>query len=103
MKGTAEISFDCVLDEDEVSTHFEGCYRRPGDIDWLVFYVTNQPDGLELGVLPDATFSSGIRGLMILCPSDRKLSKAGVKQMIADAIGEEEWIEVRGPDSLFLK
>jgi hypothetical protein len=99
MKG--EISFDLIMDESTDNSVFEGCYRVLPE-DWKVFYFTKWWQGTP-GIIKDATFSSGIKGVNVNYGKDEVLNKQSIKKVLSEVLGVSEWEEVRGPDSLQLK
>ena len=99
MRG--EISFDIVIPEDADIDDLEGCYRLDGG-HWTVFYFTRRWDG-QPGIVKNAIFNSGVRGVNANYPKDKILNKILVKEILSGALGVGEWREVIGPDSLTLK
>ena len=93
-----EISFDTGLGEDEVIV--EGSYRVPGRL-WQIFLfrkesVTELRHRFEI-------WESGITGIHFEVPGDAVLDRDFVLRAFADVFGTEDWVEVRGPDSLIMK
>jgi hypothetical protein len=106
-----EITFDTVVPE-EGFANVEGCYRVNGG-NWYVYYLTNWRHAalwrhatLRTG-LPmierNAIFQSGISGVSGAVPESWILNKKTIKEILAEAVGVDGWIEVCGPDSLLLK
>jgi hypothetical protein len=98
---TAEVTFDLIMTED--MPFVEGCYRLPGGA-WEVFMFTHLSNGPRgVGVWKDLIWASGVKGLNAVMPSDTKLNKATVFEVLSQALGVAEWSEVRGPDSIMLR
>lgn len=95
----AEISFDCFYGDD--CNHIEGCYHLPGE-EWQVFYFTRDYQG-PAGILINAVWRSGIRGVNVKHPKSEKLNIEVVKQVLARELAVSGWTEIRGPDSLQMK
>jgi hypothetical protein len=87
--------------DDEDADDFEGCYRVPPG-DWKVFYFTRAWEHSP-GVFPNATFSSGIKGVGVNYPKDKELTRMVVRNTLSELLGVTEWEVVAGPDSLRLK
>jgi len=95
-----ELSYDIVMEPDPPEW-VEGSFRAPG-----------HPWG-TLVVKKDATLSdveirhfkwpNGVMGLDIRVPRAMTLTKERVKKLLAQALGEPDWSEVRGPDSMLLR
>jgi hypothetical protein len=98
-----EITFDIFIDEDTPHDVFEGCYRVPPN-DWKVFYFTKWwQDDSGPEIIKDAVFSSGVLGINVKYAKDQILNKLAVKRVLSEALGVQNWVEVKGPDSLRLK
>lgn len=95
----AEISYDLVM-EDEMS-FAEGAFRLPGG-EWQVF-IFSRLDATERPTWRYDQWESGVRGIVIAFPNERVLNKASVTEVLTDATGATEWVEVRGPDSMQLR
>jgi hypothetical protein len=95
----AEISYDLVMD-DEMS-FAEGAFRLPGG-EWQVF-IFSRLNATERPVWRNDQWESGVRGIVVAFPNERALNKAAVMEVLTDATGATEWIEVRGPDSMQLR
>ncbi len=98
-----EISFDTGLGED--MSNVEGSYRVPGKF-WQVFSFTKSD--AEGRPVPELChhfdeWQSGITGIEFHVPEGDVLDREYVFRAFASAFGTDEWVEVRGPDSLFLK
>ena len=80
----------------------EGCYKLDGG-PWQVFIFAppGQRDTLE--VRTNLTWSSGVTGLNACVPTDVKLNKSNVLEVLSDPLGVTEWVEVRGPDSIVIR
>jgi hypothetical protein len=101
----AEISFDTSVSEDG-QRHIEGCYRMAGR-DWQIFYFTSWWQGRPWQgaprIIQNQVWQSGITGVEVRCQDDLIVNKTFVKNVLSDALGVTEWLEVVGPDSLQLK
>lgn len=98
-----EISFDTGLEPDERIV--EGSYRVPGEF-WQVFlFQKERVPGISMTELRHqfGEWPSGITGIEFDVPSDAVLDKAYIFRAFASIFGTDEWVEVRGPDSLLLK
>jgi hypothetical protein len=93
-----ELSFDTVLGRD--ADVVEGSYRVPGRL-WEIFLFEKKD-------VPEprhhvSTWPSGITGLEFVLPKRAVLDRQAVLRGMAEAFGTQDWVEVRGPDSLLLK
>jgi hypothetical protein len=96
-----EISFDLVMEDD--MAFVEGCYRLQGG-KWHVFMIRHSRGGTErVGVKKDLVWKSGVTGINMIVPDEKKINKAVVIDALSDALGVTEWIEVKGPDSMNLR
>ena len=93
-----EISFDTGLGEDE--TIVEGSYRVPGKL-WQIFLFRKE-SVTELhhrfGEWP-----SGITGIEFDVPGEVVLDRDYMLRAFSTVFETEDWVEVRGPDSLLMK
>jgi hypothetical protein len=96
----AEITFDLVMEED--MSFVEGCYKLDGG-PWQVFIFASPGRRDIVEVRTNLTWSSGVTGLNAFVPKDVKLNKSTVLEVLSDALGVTEWVEVRGPDSIVLR
>lgn len=94
----AEISYDLVM-EDEMS-FVEGTYRLPGH-EWQVLIFSRGP--VASPDIESATWASGVTGVSVKFPEDAPLNQSVVEQLPGDRFGVDEWIEVRGPDSIQIR
>lgn len=94
----AEISYDLVMEDD--MAFVEGTYRLPNGR-WQVF-IFSRGEVLEPQTEP-GTWDGGITGVFVRFPQAGKLAKKNVEQVLGQALGIEEWVEVRGPDSMRLR
>ena len=99
--GTAfEFSHDLQPKEDGSFSFVEGTYRLPAKF-WqvMVFSKWDVPTLLHRMT----TWDSGITGIVFYVPLDVRLDKAFVERAMSEAFAVEQWIEVRGPDSMILR
>lgn len=96
----AEITFDLVMEED--MSFVEGCYKLDGGT-WQVFTFPSPGRRDTLEVRTNLTWASGVTGLNAFVPKHVKLNKTTVLEVLSDALGVTEWVEVRGPDSMVLR
>jgi hypothetical protein len=104
-KMLGEITFDIVVPTEGVN-NVEGCYRINGG-NWQVYYLTNwrhraSPTSAAI-IESNALFQSGISGVSGVVPGDWTLNKRRIKEILAEAVGVDGWIEVTGPNSQILK
>jgi hypothetical protein len=98
-----EISFDTGLEAD--NGIIEGSYRVPGQF-WQVFLLRKESTPGEsapelrhhFGVWP-----SGITGIEFDVPGDAVLDREYLLRAFASIFGTDDWVEVRGPDSLLMR
>ena len=98
-----EISFDTGLEDDNPIV--EGSYRVPGKF-WQIFLFEKADDrGEPVAELRHefGTWRSGITGISFLAPEGDVVDKAYILRAFASVFGTDEWVVVRGPDSLLLK
>jgi hypothetical protein len=98
-----EISFDTGLQADERVV--EGSYRVPGEF-WQVFIFDKETVRGES--IPElrhrfGEWASGITGVAFDVPREATLDKDYVFRAFSTVFGTEDWVEVRGPDSLLMK
>jgi hypothetical protein len=86
--------------DDELS-FAEGAFRLPCG-EWQVF-IFSRPNATERPAWRHDQRESGVRGIVVAFPNGRVLNKAAVTEVLTDATGATEWIEVRGPDSMQLR
>jgi hypothetical protein len=96
----AEISYDLIMEED--MSFVEGCYRLEGG-EWEVFTITHSRNGRPPGVWKNLTWASGVKGMNAVVLETTKLNKLSVLNVLSDALGVSEWLEVHGPDSIVLR
>ena len=94
----AEISYDLLMNDD--MAFVEGTLRLSGDR-WQVFIFSRFP--VEKAEITLALWGSGVSGISVRFPVSQKLNKTVVEQVLSEALGVTEWIEVRGPDSMQLR
>ena len=107
MKFKGEVTFDVLDNDEDDNDSLEGCYRL-GSGDWKIFYFSHRKNGelwrAEPYVRSDVTWPSGIKGIDVVYPTDRPLNKRTVKKLLSDILEKDvEWVEIHGPDSLYLK
>jgi hypothetical protein len=93
-----EISFDTGLGEDE--SLIEGSYRVPGKL-WQIFLFRKE-SVTKLRHRFDV-WESGITGIHFEVPREAVLDRDYVLRAFANIFGTDDWVEVRGPDSLLMK
>jgi hypothetical protein len=60
--------------------------------------------GVEnVGVKQNMIWKSGVGGLYIILPDNVKIDKSVIPQEMTKALGVNEWAEIRGPDTMFLR
>jgi hypothetical protein len=96
---TAEISFDLRMEEE--MSFVEGTYRLPKG-DWQVFVFSRRPI-LQPMVNIHAIWESGVTGISVQYPKDKRLNKSVVMEVLANSLGITEWQETHGPDSMALR
>jgi hypothetical protein len=97
----AEISYDLKMQDD--MSFVEGTYRLPGsDLQVFIFLGGKQRNVPETEVLPQV-WDSGVTGVAIRFPRERRLNMAVVEEVLSAAFGVKEWVRVRGPDSMNLR
>jgi hypothetical protein len=98
-----EISFDTGLEADNCIV--EGSYRIPGRF-WQVFlFQKERRPGESVPELGHqfGTWESGITGIEFDVPREDVLDRAYMLRAFASVFGTDDWVEVRGPDSLLMK
>ena len=50
-----------------------------------------------------AKWASGVTGIHVRFPKSETLNKKSVMRVLSEALGETEWQEVRGPNSMTLR
>jgi hypothetical protein len=98
-----EISFDTGLDDDDLVV--EGSFRVRGEF-WQVFvFEKKKVRGESISELRHrfVDWESGISGVVFDVPSETTLDKHYIIRAFAIVFGTDDWVEVRGPDSLLLK
>ena len=96
-----EISFDIIIDSEKDRDVLEGCYKI-GENGWRIFYFTRWWQD-EPSDIVDAVWGSGVSGVNVKHPKGQVLNKNVVKEKLSKLFDIDEWIEVKGPDSLALK
>src|SRR5689334_1620309 len=94
----AEISYDLVMDDD--MPFVEGTYRLPG-VDWQVVIVSRR-DVPEPQVVQQE-WESGVPGVFVQFPQGHRLNCDSLERVLSIALGVDEWVRVRGPDSMNLR
>jgi hypothetical protein len=87
-----EISFDLVM-EDEMD-FIEGTYRLR-HTEWQVF-IFSRYDGIHVE-------SSCGNGVVFHIPRNMKLNREVAKQLLGERLYVDNWLEIRGPDSMRLR
>ena len=96
-----EVSFDLVMEEDMPLG--EGCYRL-SDGNWHVFMVRHSRAGTEqVGIYRNLAWKTGVTGLNVVVSDEERINKGAVLNLLSDALGGVEWLEVKGPDSIQLR
>jgi hypothetical protein len=98
-----EISFDTGLEAD--NRIVEGSYRVPGRF-WQAFLFRKEgTPGESVSELRHdfRTWQSGITGIEFDVPRDAILDREYLRRAFASVFGTDDWVEVRGPDSLLMK
>ncbi len=98
-----EISFDTGLGDD--MTTVEGSYRIPGEF-WQIFlFMKSDPRGRPVAELRHhfGTWPSGMTGIEFSVPEEDLLDRDYVLRAFARVFGTEDWVVVRGPDSVLMK
>ena len=93
-----EISYDLVMEPD--MGFVEGTYRLPGGL-WQVFVFSRRD--LPSPWVDNASWASGVTGLQVLYPTAAVLNRTTVERLLSDALGVQQWQQVRGPDSMQLR
>ena len=96
--SSSEISYDLVM-EDEMP-FVEGTYRLP-DAEWKVFVFTRSE--VADPIVTATTWHSGVTGLHIVFPTNRRLNQATVEQLLSTYLNVNSWRVVHGPDSIVLR
>ena len=94
----AEISFDLIMNDD--MRFVEGTYRLAGEDCWRVF-VSLRRDIPEPYLLP-VTWNL-VSGLNIIVPNSTVLNAAFIQRIMGEYYNVDQWIVVRGPDSMALR
>lgn len=99
-----EISFDTVVEED--NDYIEGCYRLPGEFWQVVAFskkdvpaIVCRPSRWERPTPWEETTT----GLLITIPQVDRMDRDAIFRGMAQATGVIDWVEVRGPDSTYLR
>jgi hypothetical protein len=93
-----EISFDLFMEDD--MSFVEGTYRlRQGE--WRVFSFSRY-EGKRVSS-ENQQWESGVGGWRIKTPQELKLNRESVMKILGDLLYVEQWLEVRGPDSMKLR
>lgn len=93
-----EISFDLVMEED--MEFVEGTFRLPGF--WWQVFIFSRSDVEELQITP-STWDSGVTGVFVRFSRSERLDQAAVERVLSASLGVNEWVVVRGPDSMHLR
>ena len=93
-----EISYDLRMNDN--MAFVEGVFRVAGG-EWQVFIFSRYP--LDHAIIIPTNWESGASGIVVRFPESQTLSKTAVDQVMSEAIGVSEWVEVRGPDSMQLR
>ena len=78
----------------------EGSFRLP-DREWQVVIFSRYP--VSSPQIEPTTWASGATGVLVRFPTNVPLNKAAVERLLAEQFGVDEWIEVRGPDSMQMR
>lgn len=93
-----EISFDTGLSDDE--TIVEGSYRVPGKL-WQIFlFLKDSVPELRHRI---TEWPSGITGIQFEVPREDVLDRDYILRAFSSVFETDDWVEVRGPDSLLMK
>jgi hypothetical protein len=100
-----EISFDTGLEDD--NSIVEGSYRVPGRF-WQVFVFRKDdpgPGGEPVSELRHRfkMWDSGMTGIEFDVPRRAVVDKEYIFRAFSSVFGTDDWVEVRGPDSLLMK
>jgi hypothetical protein len=98
-----EISFDTGLEGDNSTV--EGSYRIPGEF-WQVFlFEKENAPGESVPELRHqfGAWASGMTGITFEVPREAVVDKGYIFRAFSSVFGTENWVEVRGPDSLLMK
>lgn len=95
----AEISYDLVMGPD--MGFVEGSYRLAGG-EWRVF-VFNHGDVQEPVIEHTRFGSTGVSGVFVKLPKGLALNQFVVEQFLSRICEVDDWIVVRGPDSMTLR
>lgn len=96
MKG--EISYDLRMEDN--MAFVEGTFRLAGG-QWQVFIFSRYP--LDHAIIVPTNWDRGVSGIVIRFPESQILNKTAVEQLLSEALGVTDWIEVGGPDSMKLR
>jgi hypothetical protein len=96
----AEITFDLVMGED--MSFVEGCYKLDGG-PWQVFIFPPPSERSTIEVRTNLVWASGVTGLNAFVPKEMRLNKSTVLKVLSHTLGVDEWVEVRGPDSIVIR
>ncbi len=78
----------------------EGSFRLPNGA-WQVVIVSRD-DVIEPEVVLHI-WGSGVSGVVIRFPKDRKLDGDAVQRLLSETMDVTEWVVVCGPDSIHLR
>ncbi len=93
------ISHDLVM---EKQMAFDEGSFRVGDGPWRVYIF--QRDKVEsMQIDTNARWKNGVTGIVVTMPEQALLTREVIKSTLAKAAGVEQWVEVRGPDSMQLR
>ena len=95
---TAQLSYDLVMEDD--MSFVEGTYRLPGR-DWEVFIF--RKSDIYLPEIKFGKWSSGVSGITVKLPRAAKLNASTVDEILKKELQVDEWVVVRGPDSMVLR
>ncbi len=97
-----EFSFDIIMEDD--MNYVEGTYRLPGRF-WevMIFRRSDVPQLQHRPNQPPVEWSSGITGTVFDVPRGENLNREYVRKALRVAFGHEDWVEIRGPDSMVLR
>ena len=98
----AEITWDLVMSDD--MPFIEGCYRLD-DGPWQVVTAAKRPEHPHVIVSNGVRWKSGVTGMNILLPAWARLNAIILIELMSNTlhVDVEDWVVVRGPDSMVLR
>ena len=95
----AEITWDLVMSED--MSFIEGCYRVKNG-PWQVVTAFKRQGVLQVET-HDVSWESGVTGINVVFSESATIDADVLLKIMSSHLGVEEWLEVRGPDSMVLR